>query len=133
MAGGLGPQVAELVAADRPGDAVAYWLTDVVGMPAEMVSGMRYPPFWAGTEAEAHGLIADYALIGDGRFDKGALRTVPTPTLVMDGGSASAPPMANAAAAVVATLPQAIYQALEGQPHNVADDVMAAALVNYFR
>jgi hypothetical protein len=36
-----------------------------------MVSGMRYAPFWAGMEAEAHGLIADYALIGDGRFDEG--------------------------------------------------------------
>jgi len=128
-----GRRIADLIAEDRRGDAVAYWMTSVIGMPAEMVAGMRHAPFWAGMESEAHGLVADHALIGDFSFDPATLQAVKIPTLVMDGGPAAAPPLAAAAAEVAATVPRASRQSLDGQPHNVADDAMAAALTAYFR
>lgn len=126
-----GKRVADLVAQDRRGDAVAYWMTAVTGIPEEMVSGMRQAPFWAAVEAEAHGLIADYAMVGDLTFDEAMLRSVPVPTLVLDGGDSS--PLAPSAAKVAATVPGAVHQSLDGQPHNVADEAIAPALIAFFQ
>jgi pimeloyl-ACP methyl ester carboxylesterase len=126
-----GKQVAALVGEDRRGDAVAYWMTSVTGMPEQMVAGMRQAPFWPAIEAEAHGLIADHALVGDVTFDEVMLRSVPVPTLVLDGGSSS--PLAPSAAKVAATVPGAVHQSLEGQPHNVADEAMAPALIAFYQ
>lgn len=126
-----GQQVAERVDAGKRGDGVAYWMTQVVGMPAEMVEGMRGAPFWAATEAQAHGLIADAAITGSLRFPDN-LAAVEAPALVMDGGSASPPLMRAATAKVVATLPNATHKTLDGQPHNVSDEAMAPALAEFF-
>lgn len=128
-----GQQVADRIAADRRGDAVHYWMTSVVGMPIEMVDGMRHAPFWAFLETEAHGLIADAAIVGDLTMPRDRLATVATEALVLDGGSASAPAMKDAAAAVVKTLPNAVHKSLDGQPHNVADDALAPALASFFQ
>jgi alpha-beta hydrolase superfamily lysophospholipase len=43
-----------LVAAGRRGDAVAYFMTTAVGMPAEFVAPMRDAPFWPAQDALAH-------------------------------------------------------------------------------
>jgi hypothetical protein len=106
-------------------------MTAVTGMPEEMVSGMRQAPFWPAVEAEAHGLIADYAMVGDPTFDETMLRSVPVPTLVLDGGGGS--PLAPSAAKVAAAIPGAVHQSLDGQPHNVADEAMAPALIAFFQ
>src|SRR5437667_383500 len=91
--------VAGLIEAGQRGDAVAYWMTSILGMPEQIVASMRQAPFWAGMEAEAHGLVADYALVGDLTFPPvEQLRAIKVPTLVLDGGAAS--PMAPAAAQV---------------------------------
>src|SRR6478752_4591282 len=37
-----------LIAAGKPDDAVAYFLTDSVGMPAQAIPAMRQNPSWAG-------------------------------------------------------------------------------------
>jgi pimeloyl-ACP methyl ester carboxylesterase len=127
-----GQQVARMVAAERRGDAVAFWLTAVVGMPEEFVEGMRQAPFWAGQEAGAHHLVADHALVGDQELPAELLGSITVPTLVLDGGSASYPPMSTAAPAVAAAVPGAQHRHLDGQPHNVADDAMADALHEFF-
>jgi len=126
-----GHRLAALVDADRRGDAVAYWMVSVVGMPEPMVTGMRQAPFWAAMEPEAHGLIADYAMVGDLPFPRAEqLNAVTAPTLVLDGGTES--PLAPGAAMLAAALPSAEHRSLDGQPHNVADDAMAAALADFF-
>src|SRR5207248_402732 len=94
-------------------------------------AGMRQAPFWAGMEAEAHGLVADYALVGDLTFPPAEqLRAIKVPALVLDGGTAS--PLAPAAVQVAHSIPGARQQSLDGQPHNVDDAVMAAALTKFF-
>jgi pimeloyl-ACP methyl ester carboxylesterase len=126
-----GPQIASLVEAGRRGDAVAYWMTSVLGMPEPVVAGMRDAPFWAGMEAEAHGPVADYALVGDLTFPRaGQLRAIEVPTLILDGGQAS--PLAPAAVQVARDIPGARHQSLDGQPHNVDDAAMAVALTEFF-
>ena len=126
-----GLQVAALIEAGRRGDAVAYWMTTILGMPEQIIAGMRQAPFWAGMEAEAHGLVADYALVGDLTFPPAEqLRAIKVPALVLDGGTAS--PLAPAAVQVAHSIPGARQQSLDGQPHNVDDAVMAAALTKFF-
>lgn len=106
-------------------------MTTILGMPEQIVAGMRQAPFWAGMEAEAHGLVAYYALVGDLTFPPaGQLRAIEAPTLVLDGGPAS--PLAPAAVQVARGVPGAGHQSLDGQPHNVDDGVMAAALAKFF-
>ena len=126
-----GTRVAALIEAGRRGDAVAYWMTSVLGLPEQIVAGMRQAPFWAGMEAEAHGPVADYALVGDLTFPPAEqLQAIEVPTLVLDGGMAA--PLALAAAQVAHSIPGARHQSLDGQPHNVDDAVMAAALTGFF-
>ena len=126
-----GSQIASLIEAGRRGDAVAYWMTTILGMPEPAVAGMRDAPFWAGMEAEAHGLVADHALVGDLSFPPaGQLRAIEVPTLVLDGGPAS--PLAASAVEVARCVPGACHRSLNGQPHNVDDAVMAAALTEFF-
>src|SRR5918999_4464690 len=53
-----------LLAEDRRGDAVEYFLTSV-GMPPAMVDGMRGTPRWAELEAMAHTMAYDSEVMGD--------------------------------------------------------------------
>jgi hypothetical protein len=106
-------------------------MTTIIGMPEQIIAGMRQAPFWAGMEAEADGLVADYALVGDLTFPPTEqLRAIKVPALVLDGGPAA--PLAAAAVQVAHSIPGAHHQSLDGQPHNVDDAVMAAALTEFF-
>ena len=55
---------------------------------------------------------------------------IEVPALVLDGGPAS--PLAPAAVQVARCIPGAHHQSLDGQPHNIDDAVMAAALTEFF-
>jgi hypothetical protein len=120
-------RLADLVTEDRPGDAVELFMTEAVGMPAEFVTQMRGAPFWTQMEATATGLVYDSQLIGDFRVPTTRLATITTPTLLLDGGTT--PWMTRTADAVAAAIPTARRRTLAGQPHNVADDVMAPVVV----
>jgi hypothetical protein len=66
-------QLEARIAAGRPGDAVEYFMTAAIGMPAEMVGGMRESPMWAGMEDVAH------TISYDGRFMEGLMSGEPFP------------------------------------------------------
>ncbi len=125
----------ELLAAGRPGDAAAYFMTDAVLMPAEVVALMRSTPMWENIEAVAHTIPYDGAIMGDTmRGDPATLQKwagVTTPTLVMAGG-ASPSFMRNGAQTFVSILPNAKYLVLDGQTHGPADDILVPALVAFF-
>ena len=115
-----------LVGAGRNGDALEYFFVTGVGMPAEMVEFMKAAPFWAGMETMATGLLYDTRIIGDFTVPAN-LTKITTPTVVIDGGTASW--TTAAADAVAAALVNATRQTLAGQPHNVADDAIAPAII----
>ena len=117
-----------LLAEGRPGDMVALFLTSAVGMPAEMVAGMRQAPFWAFMEPTAPVLVYDAIMAGDFSLP-GNAGTIETPTLVLDGGTT--PWLTASADAVAAVLPKAERQTLAGQPHNVAADALAPAVAQF--
>jgi len=61
----LPEQLGELIAAGRRGDAVELYQTKAVGIPEEVVVGMRQAPFRPALEAIAHTLVYDATIIGD--------------------------------------------------------------------
>jgi len=129
------PHLAELAATGRRGDAVEYFMTVGVGVPAEMIAQMRHAPMWPGMEALAHTLAYDGRVMGDAMAGSRAplqrWATLAPPTLVLDGG-ASPSWMRNAARTLAETLPDAAYQTLEGQDHGPASSVLAPVLLEFF-
>jgi pimeloyl-ACP methyl ester carboxylesterase len=119
------------VAAGRPGDAVELFMTGAVGMPAEVLAGLRESPFWPALEAVAPTIAYDGRIMGatmSGQplpADRWAAVTVPT--LVMYGRGTE-PWLITAARALADLLPTASLQAVEGAQHNVEAHVLAPAL-----
>ncbi|MDT4933951.1 MAG: hypothetical protein QOK11_1843, partial [Pseudonocardiales bacterium] len=93
-------QLTELAAEGRRADTVEFFLTAAVGVPAEVVAGMRHAPVWSQFEEVAHTLRYDAALL-DGTMAGAPLparrwSSVSSPVLVVDGGAS--PPSIRAAA-----------------------------------
>ena len=128
-------QLNAATAAGRPGDALEIFMTQAVGMPPEVVPQMRQAPFWASSEAVAHTIAYDGAIMGD--TARGSAKplekwqTVAIPTLVLDGGESPAW-MHRAARALADVLPHAQHRTLAGQTHAVAPEVLAPVLVEFF-
>ncbi len=125
----------ELIGGGRRGDAVAYFMTAGVGLPAATVDQMRGAPMWPTMEALAHTIAYDVRVMGDhmsGRpLPAGWASAVTIPTLVMDGGNS--PDWArNAVAAVAAAIPGAERRTLDGQEHGAAPEVLAPVLASFF-
>jgi pimeloyl-ACP methyl ester carboxylesterase len=124
----------ELASSGRRGDAVAYFMTTGVGLPAKMADQMRNAPMWPALEELAPTLAYDGMIMGDtmsGRALPSEWATsVRVPTLVMDGGE-SPPWQRNAVQALADLLPQAQRCTLEGQDHDVAPEAVAPVVVEF--
>lgn len=79
----------ELLRADDRDGAVTHFLTKGVGVPEEMVAGMRLSPVWPGFTAVAPTLAYDNAIMGDSSIPVDVLGTINLPVLVIDGGSSA--------------------------------------------
>lgn len=124
-------RLAELIAAGRRGDAVAYFQTEVVGIPAAVVAQFRNAPMWPALERIAHTLVYDATICGDGTLPADSAAAVKAPTLVL-GGTASAPALRRAARAAADAIPGARHHSLEGQTHEIVADVTAPVLADFF-
>ena len=122
-----GQRIQELVSAGRPGDALEYWITTVVGAPVD--ARMRQSPLWAAMEPNAHMLVRDAALLGDFSLPAERLASVAVPTLVLDGGGI--PWLSRGVRALVGVLPNARHRTLAGQPHGIPMDVLAAEVIDF--
>jgi pimeloyl-ACP methyl ester carboxylesterase len=123
-------QLTALLAESRRGDAVALAMT-TFGAPADVVAGMRQAPVWAIFESVAPTLAYDNTIMGDGSVPTEQVASVTVPTLVIDGG-ASPEWMREAARALTDTLSDARRCTLEGQTHDVAPEVLAPVLEEFF-
>jgi pimeloyl-ACP methyl ester carboxylesterase len=125
----------DLVSAARRGDAVEFFLTIAVGVPTEVVAGMRQEPFWSSMEAVAHTLSYDGTVMADTMGGSPAplerWSSIAVPTLVMDGG-ASPDWQRHAVRALVDVIPGARQRTLEGQDHGPDSEVLAPVLVEFF-
>lgn len=121
----------DAVAGGRPGDAVELFLTAAAGVPAEAVPGMRQSPFWPALEAVAHTIAYDGRIMGTtmsgAPLPRDRWAAVTLPILVMHG-TGTEPRLIAAARALAELLSTASLQAVEGQQHSAAADVLAPAL-----
>ena len=130
-AAGHQTQLAQLLQGGHRGQAVKYFMKDMVGAPAAIVVMMRLMPWvWRKLEAVAHTLPYDAAVMSDFRVPRTRFASIRTPALVMNG-SKSDQRLKQAARAVVEAIPGARHRELPGQTHNVSPDVLAPAAVEF--
>lgn len=124
-------QLADLLASDRRGDAVALFM-NVVGTPADQIEAMRQAPFWTSLEAIAPTLAYEHAVLGkDGSVPIERAARVQVPALVMYG-SASDTSVYDTAQTLCHAMPHAHLRALKDQMHTVSPDVLAPVLIHFF-
>jgi pimeloyl-ACP methyl ester carboxylesterase len=120
-----------LVAAGKRGDAAEFFMTQVVGMPAEFAAFAKTQPWWAAQEALAHTLAYDARIMGDYSIPTDRAAELKTPTIVIAGG-ASFPFMRETASTLAEALPKGQTTTLEGQEHNVSPEALAPVVKEFF-
>jgi pimeloyl-ACP methyl ester carboxylesterase len=123
-------QLDRMVAEGRRGDAAAFFMTDMVRLPAEFVGFARTQPWWAAQEALAHTLAYDARVMGDYSVPTAAAARVGVPALILTGG-ASFDLFRPTAEALVAAMPNARTAVLDGQEHNVDPAVLGPAMATF--
>jgi pimeloyl-ACP methyl ester carboxylesterase len=124
----LGAEVAELVAQGRRGDAVEHFNRSI-GVPDEMIAGLRQAPFWPALEALAHTLVYDIAITTS--LPAARLPAITTPALVLASES-SDERLLGWARGVADALPNGSLRTLQGEWHGVSVDDLAPVLTGFF-
>jgi alpha-beta hydrolase superfamily lysophospholipase len=130
-------QLGAVLAEGRRCDALELFMR-LTDSSDEDVAGARSSPYWPAMEAIAHTLAYDAACLGDGQPPTHRLARIRQPTLVATGGAH--PPRAArwvvaldpAADAIVASVPRAQRQTLEGQSHVADPRAVVAVLAPFF-
>ncbi|MDQ4053465.1 MAG: alpha/beta fold hydrolase [Actinomycetota bacterium] len=122
-------QLTGLLADGRRGDALALFM-GMVGLPPEVIAGMRQSPYWSTGEAMAPTLAYDAAVMGDGSVPADTFTRITAPTTVLAGG-ASPEWFRGSAQAAAAAIPGARYDVLDGQTHDVEPAVLAAGVRDF--
>lgn len=122
-----------LLAGGRRGDAVRLFLK-FVGMPGPVIAALRLTPMWPRLKAVAHTLSYDSLITAP--YQRGeplaadVWSSVTQPALVLAGGKSDAW-MRNGMEALARNLPNATYNMLEGQTHNLRPRVVAPELLRF--
>lgn len=125
-------QLTQLVSSGRRSDAVKFYMTKVMGMPAVLVAIMQLLPMWSKLKAVANTLPYDATIMGDFHLPTREMSSICLPLLAI-GGEKSPKKLLNAVQAVANALPHAEQHLLEGQTHNVSMKLLAPVLVEFFK
>ncbi len=128
-AGQLAPQLGELIAAGRRGDAVELFQTEAVGIPAAVVAQLRNAPFRPALERIAPTLVYESTILQAVPTDLFA--SVRVPTLIIDGDQ-SPQIMRQAAQSLANALRDGRYRTLDGQGHDMVPAVLGPVLEEFF-
>ena len=121
-----------MIAEGQRGDAVKYYLADIIGVPRFMPFVFQFLPMWRKLKAVAPSLPYDSAIMGNFSIPKAHAAAITAPTLVMSG-TKSWPVLLDAAPAAAAAIPGARHEALPGQTHDVSARAIAPRLEAFFR
>lgn len=124
-------RLADLLAAGRRGDALAHFMKQV-GIPDEMIAGIRQSPYWHVGLGLAHTLAYDATIMGDNTIPADRFGAIGAATLVL-AGSESPEFLRRSAAETAAAIPGARFDVLEGQDHNVAGAAIAPVVAAFAR
>ena len=124
-----------LLADGHPDDAVALFQTEVIGLPPEMVDGMRASAVWGHLVNLAPSLPRELELFAPAyRVPAARLGTISVPTLAM-AGSRSSEWVQVGTRAVTDAIPGARFVTLEGQDHGVLrqPEALRPVLLDFYR
>jgi pimeloyl-ACP methyl ester carboxylesterase len=125
-------KLTKLVESNRRGDAVKFFMKDMVGVPAFATVIMSIMPMWSKLKAVAHTLPHDAAVMGDFLIPTAMAKSVTTPTLVA-GGEKSPISLRNAVKKLAEAIPTATIKMLEGQDHRISAKAIVPVLEEYFK
>ncbi|MCR8644236.1 alpha/beta hydrolase [Paenibacillus sp. N1-5-1-14] len=125
-----------LIAEGRRSDAVEYFMTEAVGVPAEFIEYMKVAPHWAAMESTSHTLAYDGMVMGTTQSGN-PLPTdrwqVNVPVLIMVGEN-SGQLFADAAQALSELVKQSEIHMLPGLEHSAvvtSPNLIAEVIVQY--
>jgi pimeloyl-ACP methyl ester carboxylesterase len=123
-------RIRELVGSGRRGEALTFWMADVVGAPAHVVTMMEGSPAWPALEALTHTLPYDLALTG-AQGVPAELARITVPVLVMGGGN-SPEWFQRTVRETTAAIPGARLQVMADYDHGIPPEVLAPVLTEFF-
>jgi len=128
-----GAHLRELVAANRRGDAVRYFMRDMVNVPAPIVWLMTAMfPVFSKLKAVAHTLPYDTAVLRGFHLPTQRAASIRVPTLVL-AGEKTQPRLLEAVDSLAKTIPGAKQGILRGQTHNVAGSALAPPVIDFLQ
>ncbi|OLT19131.1 hypothetical protein BJF79_02670 [Actinomadura sp. CNU-125] len=117
---------------DRPGDAVAHFLTRTVGLPPEVLVKFQQSPMWGALIGMAPSLRYDVEIARDNSIPvQDLLDRIALPTLAVRG-LASPQWQVDSVKVLADALPNARCHSLEGQNHNLDAEVVGPLLEEFF-
>ena len=122
--------IRELVSSGRRGEAVRFWMSEVVRLPGEMVAQMDGAPWVAALEPLTPTLPYDLA-VSAGGVPAAELRKITAPVLIL-GGSNSPGWFRRSVAEQAAATPGARLKMLDGYDHNAPPEVITPILIDFF-
>ena len=123
-------RIRQLVGEGRRSEAVAFWMSDVVGMPGEMLAQMDGAPWVKALEPLTPTLPYDLAVTAGG-VPAAELGKITAPVLIL-GGRNSPPWFRRSVAEQAAATPGAQLSMLDGFDHNAPVEVIAPILTDFF-
>ncbi|HYK30698.1 MAG TPA: alpha/beta hydrolase [Streptosporangiaceae bacterium] len=122
--------IRELVSSGRRGDAVTFWMSEVVRLPAEMLAQAAGAPWARALEPLTPTLPYDIAVTAGG-VPTAELGKITTPVLILGGNNSPAWFRRSVAEQASAT-PGGRLMMLDGYDHNAPPEVIAPILIEFF-
>jgi pimeloyl-ACP methyl ester carboxylesterase len=123
-------KINELVAAEKPGEAVAVFIQSL-GTPSEAIRDMKRSPEWKEMERVGHTLVYDFEVLRDGLVPVDVVKNIAMPTLVMDGEK-SFDFMHATADKLEKVIPNSVRKTLKDQAHEPSPEILAPVLEKFF-
>jgi pimeloyl-ACP methyl ester carboxylesterase len=124
----LPQRLQRMVDEGRTADVVTTFQSEGIGLPPDVVAGIRQAPFFPQLQALAQSVVHDATITGTMPVPTPAMAAVPVPTVVMRGGR-TWPLLAVAAERLAAMLPNASLQVLaDAADHGLEPRSTAAAI-----
>lgn len=122
--------IRQLVTSGRRREAVAFWMSEVVHLPDEMLAQLEGAPWVAALEPLTPTLPYDLA-VTDGGIPTSELARITAPVLIL-GGKNSPGWFQRSVAEQAAATPGAQLRMLDGFDHNAPPEVIAPILIDFF-
>jgi len=124
-------EVQQLVAGGKYGDAVAYFMTRLIGMPSIFLIPMKFSKMWKDITPQAPSLPFDMEAVNGFNPPIERLRGITVPTLAISG-TKTFPVLIDSTKLCADTIAGAGHVVLPGQSHEVKAEAIAPVLIDFF-